>query len=225
MFDQMLELLLAGLFEWDFCPGNVLDDGRQIRLFDFGYMYRFDPLTEHNSNGLEAPLFHGAERFETRNYFAYLLGLERTSGMAAALAAFRLEKELALATYRQLLATLVARGAAAAVRDRLRTIVERWEVALRRDLGALYLSEGWRSHRLDLDDDLRGRTCTTATLARTDWLIAAARAHHHELRTLGALFWDDARLPADGLLRALEVARAQAQQWQVPATPGLVAPG
>ncbi len=188
-------------------------------------MYRFDPLTEHNSNGLEAPLFHGAERFETRNYFAYLLGLERTSGMAAALAAFRLEKELALAAYGRLLSSLVARGAAVAVRDRLRAIIERWEAALRRDLGSLYLAEGWRSHRLDLDDDLRGRTCTTVTIARTDWLIATARAHHDELRALDAFFWGDARLPADALLRALEVARAQAQQWQVPATPGPVAPG
>src|SRR5262249_36916197 len=30
-------LWVEGLFEWDLCNGNILDDGRQIRLFDFGY--------------------------------------------------------------------------------------------------------------------------------------------------------------------------------------------
>ena len=62
------------------------NDGR-IRLFDFGYMYRFDPLRACNSNGLLTPQHHGAERFETRCYYAHLLRLERECGQSAALAA------------------------------------------------------------------------------------------------------------------------------------------
>ena len=63
----------AGLMEWDLCPGNILEDQGTIWLFDFGYMYPFDPLTQFNSNGLSDLLFHACERFETRNYFGWLL--------------------------------------------------------------------------------------------------------------------------------------------------------
>ena len=71
-------LATQGLFEWDFSPGNVIDDGRQVWLFDFGYMYRFDALTQFNSagRGNDFPQFHPAERIETRNAFAWLLELE-----------------------------------------------------------------------------------------------------------------------------------------------------
>lgn len=60
-----------GLMEWDLCRGNLLVDRQaQLWLFDFGYMYPFDPLREFNSNGLADPLFHFVERFETRFFLA-----------------------------------------------------------------------------------------------------------------------------------------------------------
>ncbi len=60
-----------GLMEWDLCSGNLLVDRQeQLWLFDFGYMYPFDPLREFNSNGLADPLFHFVERFETRFFLA-----------------------------------------------------------------------------------------------------------------------------------------------------------
>lgn len=56
-----------GLMEWDLCSGNLLvDNVGKLWLFDFGYMYPFDPLSELNSNGLSDPIFHFVERFETR---------------------------------------------------------------------------------------------------------------------------------------------------------------
>lgn len=214
LFAVLSELLLAGLFEWDLCGGNLLDDG-QIRLFDFGYMYRFDPLTEFNSNGLADPLFHGAERFETRHFFAYLLQLEQTQGTAAALAAFRLEKTIALAAYEKLWAQLQARGASAVVLHWWQAIIQRWRQALAGDLPALYLSEGWRSHRLDLDDDLRGQTCTPMTLRRLHWLQQAVREHWPTLQRLQALFWHDAELSAQALQQELAEAEIKVQRWQV----------
>lgn len=217
LFDQLVELLLEGFFEWDFCPGNILDDGRQIRLFDFGYMYRFDPRVELNNNGWESPLFHGVERFETRNYFAYLLTLERDHGSAAALAALRMEKGLAVAAYRRLATSLRARGAASEVIHRLHHLTSAWTRALDGDLAGLYLAEGWRSHRLDLDDDLRGKTCTPLTLARVDWLLEAVRSRFRELQDLQAVFWDDAERTQAELVGRLEHARAQAQSWQLDA--------
>lgn len=214
MFGALEELVLAGLFEWDFCPGNVLDDGH-IRLFDFGYMYRFDPLLEFNSNGRDTPLFHAAERFETRNFFAFLLRVEQEQGMDAALSALRLEKQIALESYQRLLAQLVARGVHPEVRAWLEAIIARWQQALRYDLSTLYLTEGWRSHRLDLMDDLHGHSCTPATLRRLDWLEQVARDHQRELRQQQALFWDDATLDAAQLLDMLQQSRQQALAWQV----------
>lgn len=214
-FDQLTELLLAGFFEWDFCPGNVLGDGRRITLFDFGYMYRFDPLTEFNSNGLADPLFHGAERFETRNYFAFLLRLEQSVGRDAALTAFRSEKEIAAAAYLRLERELSRRGAAAEVLQWLTAFLRRWEQALVGDLNALYLAEGWRSHLLDLNDDLHGKTCTPATLARADWLLDAIGRHYGDLKTLGAFFWEDVGATARELTHRLEKKREQARRHQV----------
>jgi hypothetical protein len=215
LFDQLVELLLEGFFEWDFSPGNILDDGHQLRLFDFGYMYRFDPLVEPNNNGWESPLFHGIERFETRNYFGFLLTLEQTLGGAAALEALRLEKTLAVAAYQRLQASLRERGAAPRVLDHLADITLAWQRALEGDLRGLYLGEGWRSHRLDVDDDLRGQTCTPLTLARVDWLLTAVRQHFGALKDLQVLFWDDADLSQADLVRMLDQARHQAQAWQV----------
>jgi hypothetical protein len=207
----------AGLFEWDLSPGNILDDGRRIRLFDFGYMYRFDPLHQFNSagHGTDSPQFHPVERFETRNLFGHLLELERQGGSATALALFRLEKEIAVEAYRRLGADLATRGASASVLEWLATTVARWRSALSGDLAALYLAEGWRSHSLDLEDDLRGRSCTPATLARVDWLLDALRRHHAQLAATGAFLGDDAMLGRDALAARYAALRRKAQGLQV----------
>jgi hypothetical protein len=214
-FETLLALAEAGLFEWDYCPGNVLDDGQRLRLFDFGYMYRYDPLSEPNPNGWDAPVFHPAERFETRNLFAALLELELASGQGKALELFRLEKTIARSAYRRLGATLRARGASARVLAHLESITARWGAALDGDLASLYLLEGWRSHRFDVQDDLHGRTCTPSTLARLAWLRDVATREHARLAAAGALLWDDALRSRDDLLEALDADLAQARAWQV----------
>jgi hypothetical protein len=206
-----------GLFEWDLSPGNVLDDGRQVRLFDFGYMYRFDPLTQFNSagDGLDAPQFHPVERFETRNLFGVLMELEATLGEDAALALFRTEKVIAVEACRRHRAGLAARGATAAVLQRLDGIVARWSAALGGDLGGLYLAEGWRSHGLDLDDDLGGQTCTPMTLRRADWMLRALQQHHDALVGAGALAGAELAQGWPALVDRLRARRAQAERWQV----------
>ena len=215
LFDLLTDLTLAGFFEWDVSSGNLIDDGERIWMFDFGYMYRFDPLREFNPNGTVAPLFHPAERFETRSFFACLLDCETHEGFDAALGLFRLEKQIALAAYERLLTQLRARGASALVLDWYAAIVERWRHALNGDLATLYFVEAWRSHRLDLDDDLRGKTCTPRTLARADWLIAAARDHFDALQQGQALFWHDAGSSREALLDHLVADHRQALRFQV----------
>lgn len=224
---QVLQALFAcsaaGLFEWDPSPGNLVDDGVQLRLFDFGYTYPFDPLTQFNSAGRgdDRPGFHPAERFETRCFFAVLLGIEQADGDAAALRAFRLEKRLALDTLQAHRAALAARGASATVLGWLDALAARWRQALRGGdadgtaLGALYLAEAWRSHTVDLDDDLGGRSCTPMTLRRADWLLDALARHGDTLRAQQAFAADDAAL-SPGALRARYAARRdEALRWQL----------
>lgn len=217
LFDAGRELVRAGFFEWDFCPGNVLDDGYQIRLFDFGYMYRFDPLRHFNSagSGTSVPHCHLAERIETRHVFGWLLKLEQAQGMGAALAAFRLEKTIALDTYERLHAELQQDGASATVLHWLAHIARGWRAALAGDLHGLYLQEGWRSHTLDLDDDLHGQTCTPSSLKRADWLLATLQHWHSTLAAHGAFLGGDAALSRPELLAHYQRKRVAAQRFQI----------
>jgi hypothetical protein len=207
-------LLEHGFFEWDFSPGNLLDDGAQTWLFDFGYMYRFDPLREFNSagNGRDMPHFHLAERIETRAAFAWLLRLEREQGRAAAQAQFALLKDVAATHYAAHRAWLAARGADPLVRDALTATLARWRDCPPADL---YLLEAWRSHTLDLFDDLHGKSCTPATLARADWLLEQAFAQYERLRELGALAGEDALCRRDELLARYRGHRASAERYQL----------
>jgi hypothetical protein len=211
------ELWLEGLFEWDLCRGNLLDDGQQLRMFDFGYMYRFNPLEQFSSagHGTDVPLFHPAERFESRCFCAALLDLEQSRGRDAALALFRLEKEIALDAYRNIRSRNEARGGSAEVQTWLDGIVMRWEQALVGDLDSLYLAENWRSHVLDLDDDLRGQTCTPMTLRRADWVLTALNEHEGALRAQQAFFGGDESRDAGKLRVKYEEHRRAAVGFQL----------
>ncbi len=217
LFSLGRELVRAGFFEWDFCPGNVLDDGQRVWLFDFGYMYRFDPLQHFNSagTGSSVPQCHLAERIETRHVFGWLLELERNDGLEAALRAFRLEKTIALDTYLQLRSELQADGASASVLGWLGALIERWRGALAGDLLGLYLQEGWRSHTLDLEDDLQGQTCTPGTLRRADWLLRALRDSGSSLAVQPAFSGRDAGHTASDLTAHYEEKRRLAATLQV----------
>ena len=210
LFASLSALLQLGFFDWDLCPGNLLYDG-QIRLFDFGYMYRFDPLCEFNSNGLLTPQCHAAERFETRSYYAYLLDLEQRQDSAVALSALELEKRIALDCYQRLRQTLAQREASHNVLTWLDGIIGDWQQALRHDLDSLYLREAWRSHWSDLDDDLQGQTCTALTLQRLDWLTDCLDAQATDLQRLDLL----QDRPVTAWRQQLEQAREQAMAWQV----------
>jgi len=212
LFDLLIALLLAGLFEWDLAPGNTLDDGR-IRLFDFGYLYPFDPLRQYNSDGLASPGFHPAERFETRQLFACLLRMEQQSETWA-LADFELEKRIALDAYQRLHRELTGRGASETVLDWLSGLMRRWRNALAGDLGGLYLQEAWRSHWLDVKDDLSGQSCTPLTLQRLAWLRDKATTQHADLLASGALA-NERQPDREALLNDLRLAEAQAVGWQL----------
>ncbi|MFN3415441.1 MAG: hypothetical protein ACK4ZD_03910 [Caldimonas sp.] len=222
VLDSLCLLWGQGLFEWDLAPGNLLDTGRQVMLFDFGYMYPFDPRCQFNSAGRgdDQPLFHPAERFETRCFSAVLLDHARDAGDAAALTLFRLEKEVAMVAYERMRSEAAQRGANASVLGWLDGVLTGWRAALRGDLAGLFLAEQWRSHMIDVHDDLSGQSCTPLTLHRLDWLEDAARRHHGELQARGAFFWGDEHRSDAELRRRLAELRVHAERWQLgPRTP------
>jgi hypothetical protein len=217
LFATGAALVGAGFFEWDYSPGNVLDDGRQVWLFDFGYMYRFDPLRQLNTagDGTDHPEYHLAERIESRNLFGHLLQLEATRGADAALRLFALAKRIAADTVDELQRGLAARGASPLVLDHHGQLVVRWRTALRGDLAPLYLADGWRSHRADLHDDLSGRSCTPMTLRRAQWLIDRATHDFEALRAGGVLDAAEAVAGPPPLLATLREQQALAGRLQI----------
>ena len=222
LFATIVNLELHGLFEWDFCPGNILDDGHHLTLFDFGYMYRFDPVRHCNSNGLETPLFHGIERFETRSFFDHLLRNPQGQDEQALLALYRLEKTFALKQYQAKRGRLEAMRATPAVMGWHRAILQRWQRALAsaEALQQLYLLEGFRSNVLDLCDDLHGQSCTPMTLRKADFAIAMLRDHYLLLKSEQGLFFGDQEHNQAELIHKYQHLKSQAQAWQLPGARG-----
>lgn len=217
LFGTIVNLELAGFFEWDFCPGNILDDGVRLTLFDFGYMYRFDPQRHYNNNGLATPLFHGIERFETRNFFDHLLRNPRGLDEAGLLAAFREEKTYALKHYEDKLVRLERAAAAPEVLRWQREIVERWRAALAgaQALQQLYLVEGFRSNVLDLLDDLHGESCTPLTLRKAECAVSLLREHFMLLVEQHGLFFGDEAMSQAELIRKYKRLRGRAMEVQL----------
>lgn len=181
LLESAFALMRQGCFEWDYSPGNLIDDSQRVWLFDFGYCYRFDPLTQFNSagNGTEHPQFYVVERIEARNLFGALLDHPDPE------AAFLRFRTLAHTACTAWLAELHARGAAAAMQDDWRQRLDHWAEQLAHGPTALYLAAARAAHETDLHDDLSGQSCTPRTLRRIDWLLAHApdaasteRLHH-----------------------------------------------
>ncbi|MGY3942410.1 protein kinase family protein [Aeromonas tecta] len=204
------ELAHWGWFDWDPSPGNLLDDGQQISVFDFGYMWPFDPRHEFNSNGLSDPEFHVPERLETRT----LSGLWLDE--ADPLPLFRHWRELCLGWASEELRYLTREGASEPVLTRLQGLQAQWRLALASDeaLAASWWRDMYRSHRLDIQDDLSGKSCGPLTLRRLDWLERAVSDHFPALAdSLGP---EEAALGQAGLLQKLAGLREQIQANLLP---------
>ena len=213
LFETGTALITVGFFEWDFSPGNLLDDGQQLWLFDFGYMYRFDPLSQFNSagRGTDCPQFHLAERIIGRNFSGQLLELDPAAAEQALLDFI----DEALRAYEAMLVRLSERGASAPVRCWLQALMDDWRQGVARDPAGLFLKICWQAHASDLADDLRGRSCTPRTLLRADWLIRSAAGQHAELMRMGALTPAEATLDAAGLAAHYRQLAVRARRYQL----------
>ena len=188
------------------------DDGEQICVFYFGYMWTFDPRFEYNSNGLVDPQFHVPERLETRT----LSGLWLDE--ADPLPQFRYWRELCLKWVKREIHHLIREGASAPVLARLHALQGEWSAALASDdaLVANWWRDMYRSHRLDVADDLSGQSCGPLTLRRLDWLMQAVTDHYPLL--VDNLSPQETELGQTGLLARLQQLRREAVACQLPAT-------
>lgn len=190
LFSTLLACERVGLFEWDLCSGNLLvNEQGQLKLFDFGYMYRFEPLQHFNSNGLSDPLFDACERFETRFLSGWLL--EKGYSKRESLQIFKTVKQQALKMLERKRNWLAANQAKSEVIARVQASIEKVETALSSDakLEHLFTLEMFRSHVLDIEDDLEGRSCTPITIKRVQFVLAMLEQHYDLLREGGALFY------------------------------------
>ncbi|MCW8329863.1 hypothetical protein MD588_13710 [Photobacterium sp. SDRW27] len=218
IFSSIVNLELRGLFEWDFCPGNILLNHQdEIRLFDFGYMYQFDPKKHFNSNGRSTPLFHGIERFETRFFFDFLLKNPLNLSPEALFELYKLEKQCALEAYQEKLQQLIEIGADVSVISRQQGINQRWRLALTREdsLRELYLVESFRSNVLDLLDDLHGQSCSPYTLKKADLVLGLINSHFELLRSSDAFFFGDETKGKNELITKYSSLRSEAEQYQL----------
>jgi hypothetical protein len=192
LFSTLLACERIGLFEWDLCSGNLLvTEQGQLKLFDFGYMYRFDPLTEFNSNGLNDPLFDICERFETRFLSGWLL--EAGYSQREPLQIFKTVKQQTLKILERKREWLTANQAKPEVIARVQASIEKVQAALGSDakLEHLFTLEMFRSHVLDIEDDLEGKSCTSTTIKRVQFVLAMLEQHYDLLREGGALFYQN----------------------------------
>ncbi|MFA0087638.1 phosphotransferase [Vibrio sp. 10N.261.51.F12] len=194
LLSQLFSTLSAceriGLFEWDLCSGNLLnDDNQQLWLFDFGYMYPFDPLTELNSNGVDDPRFQFCERFETRFFSGWIL--EQGHSHRQSLEAFRRVKQAAMNALEEKQAWLQGNNASLEVIGFTERLRDQYRAALESDeaLDKIFTLEMFRSHVLDIEDDLDGKSCTPITIQRVNVVLDMIDEFYPVLNDQGALFY------------------------------------
>ncbi|WP_375748108.1 phosphotransferase [Vibrio sp. HN007] len=206
-----------GLMEWDLCEGNVLIDGNgKVYLFDFGYMYKFNPLTDFNSNGKTDPLFHLVERFETRFFFGWLI--KQTSMTFEE--QFELYRELKLVAsevFEDKVKWLSDANADQNVVSQFEQLLRKWKAALSNDalLLDMFTLESFRSHVLDVEDDLHGQSCTPNTIKRIDVIIESISAHYAFLQTNGGLFYGNKDKNQKDLIDTYRSKRALAKTYLI----------
>ncbi|EJL6568136.1 phosphotransferase [Vibrio navarrensis] len=195
IFRQILETTSLceqyGLMEWDLCEGNILiNEDDKVFLFDFGYMYPFNPLVDINSNGMSDPIFHSVERFETRFFFGWLLDRDNLSEDEK-ITLFSDLKSVAIDVFNKKISWLNANNASPEVIQHFQNIVNKWSEALKSSnaLKNLYRAESFRSHVLDIEDDLHGKSCTKKTLARIDHVLDSIADHYEFLNSNNCLFY------------------------------------
>lgn len=218
IFRTLNHMEQVGIFDNDPTAGNIVVRGNKAYLFDFGYAYRFDPLTDLNMEGFDEPVFHGVERFESRAFMTHLMDIEELLGLDKALEMFREEKKAAILAYKEKVEWLHANHAVHRVIMHYRAIIERWERGLKtaRALKRLYQLEMFRSFLIDVVDDISGKSCTPDTRIKIRKVIEAVEMNFDYLKENDAFFWEEQRdVTVQSLLRKYQLYEEKVEKYQL----------
>ncbi|WP_432665632.1 hypothetical protein R9X47_05000 [Wukongibacter baidiensis] len=217
LFDTIHHMECNGFFEWDPCPGNILVvNGNQVKLFDFGYNYVFNPLSEYNSAGKKEPIFHGVERFETRTFMGELLVKVEDMGEDRVLTEYKVEKEAALKYFEKKLRWLEEQQANDDIIIWMRRAIERCELGLTNEdsLKRLYILESFRSYVLDVNIDIAGKWCNWRTLKQVDRILKILNRDYDLLKQDSGLFWGDELLSKKKLIEKYKKSRDKVIEYK-----------
>ncbi len=176
LFFTLFNMEKSDVFECDLCSGNILvRPSNKVKFFDFGYAYKFNPLTEFNSDGKDRPEFHMAERFETRTFMQHLCDIEEGVGKDKSLELYTLEKEIVLKYYAMKKEWLQENNADIEVVEHIAYFINLWQDSLKTMAGIkkLYSLDQFRSFLLDLEDDVRGKSCNSDTIIKGKKVVQA----------------------------------------------------
>lgn len=216
LFSTLIESEKVGLFEWDLSSGNLLvDSNERLWLFDFGYMYPFDPLTEYNSDGITAPLFQFCERFETRFLSGWIL--DHDCSRHQSLTIFHHVKHAALGALENKIAWLRANHADRTIIDVTQSLKARYLLALENhdELERLFTVEMFRSNVLDIEDDLSGKSCTPTTVKRVNTVLEMIENDYPLLKEQGALHFHNKDKSKQELIESYQKKWHLVKQYQL----------
>lgn len=218
LFNLLVNIELNGIMEWDVCSGNILMNKKgEIKLFDFGYTYLFNPLKEFNSEGKSEPLFHSVERFETRTFMQYLLEKELKTNKKDTLNLFKIEKEEAINAYNYKIKWLKEHKADSDIIDYYENLVLKWQkgIANKESLNNLYDLERFRSYILDIHDDISGKSCTPKTIQKAEIILDIIESKHTFLKQHNGYLWEDKNLNKKDLLNKYENIKSTVIKYQL----------
>ncbi len=204
-----------GVMEWDLCSGNLLvNEQEDIFLFDFGYMYSHNPLTDFNSEGKSNPLFNSVERFETRAFLPYLLNIKDEKDI---LKFYKIEKEEAVDIFKEKIKWLISKNADVDIIEMNKIELDKWSNALKSNkaLSKLYALESLRSYVLDIHDDISGKSCSKHTIQKIDEVMKIISSNHDFLSENNGYLWDDIGLSKIELLVKYNNIRELANKYQL----------
>lgn len=218
IFKNLINMEFAGIFEYDMINGNLLlTKDKKVMMYDFGYTYTFDPLTEHNPDGIECDVFHPAERFETRCFMQHLMDIEENLNLEKALSIYKTEKEIAIKWYKVKLQWLKSHNAKDYIITFNDRLVSFWSEGIK-DKNALlkmYRLESFRSFLLDVYDDVHGKTCNSDTLKKIDNVIRTTTESFDFIKQNDGFFWGDETLNKEEIIKKYNQFRVSVLKYQL----------
>jgi pentose-5-phosphate-3-epimerase len=111
----------------------------------------------------------------------------------------------------------MSEGAQTELIDQIEQLISTYQDAVRSEakLKQLYQLEMFRSHVLDIEDDISGKSCTETTLKRIEIVQAQIAQNFKRLKLDGALFHGNANQTKQALIESYQHKLILAKSYQV----------